>query len=215
MKSNNGKEVKSYKSLVSIIEIGLKYWIEKKCHSINGLDIKIKASLLNVIQGRVKEVNLLANEVNFNNIIINRIYIKAENISLMLNLKEVIPRVELSDKFKIEGDLALCDKGLNETLTSNSWSRIGDWLTKEFLPGYQFKEILLSESFIIVKALNIRSNKTLEKHLSIISKDGKLFLKDRDSAKNSVFPMDPSIYIKDVIIKDRKLCLSFSSQVDL
>ena len=72
--------------ILQIIEIGLEAWIRSQCKSINKIKLQLYGSTRALITGKVSQVRLVANEVNYKDLKINSINLNSGVLNLGINL---------------------------------------------------------------------------------------------------------------------------------
>ncbi len=197
--------------MISIIEFALIFWIKKQCTSIEIILFKINTSIRNIIKGKIDNIILTANKINYQDISINNAELKTTEITIRNKLN--MENIEIVNKFEVNGVLKLTNKDIYNTITSTKWSGIISSLLK------------LDEDIHIVKSLNIFNDTIvieyidLEKegkyliplNLSIIN--SKLFFINYELSINDYFPKDNSIFLDSFDTKKDLMIIRFHAKV--
>ena len=160
------KENPKRNSFKSIVEIGLLYWIKSQCNSIGELKIEIKDLILGVLNYKISSIKLHAKNINFRNILIEKLELETGTIELGLNiLKNNQNIISINNQFNIEASLTLNENQINEMLSSKQWNWLGEWIAEKFFKLKLLHEILIDNNFLTAKVFNRDKNKLIEKKI--------------------------------------------------
>ncbi|KGG36980.1 hypothetical protein EV11_0411 [Prochlorococcus sp. SS52] len=201
-------------SIERVIEIGLIYWIKSKCQSIDEIELKIIGLKLNPFGSEVEKLIIKGKNINFRNLPIQELKLETNKIKLALNImNKKTDLVTIKNEFNISGQLSATQKQLNQIFISEEWGWLGDWITQTFFDDEKFSELYINNNLFRVKAFNESRSQSKEKILILKSIRGKAILQEKESSQGKEFPMDKSIYIKQLFIKDSKLYIDIISKV--
>ncbi len=212
MNLNNTKRSNPF---LQVISLGIELWIRGNCNSIESIKIKLLATLSEAWGGKLSGINLKAKEVDFNSIYIQNLYLLTGPINLNTNLFNKSKGIILSKNFSIEGELTLSEKNLIDTINAPKWKWIKEWLSKNLIQGESFIYCKFSEQGLIIVSESIDNKLKTEHKISIEVANNTLCLKNSTQSNNNFLPMDPSIKITDMKLKNNTLLLLFNSLVNL
>ena len=87
--------------LIKIIEYGLKLWIKQKFKSIENIRLEINGPIFRILRGNVSSLNLSAERINLDDLIINQAVITTSPIRIILNISGDKGKIQLKESFHI------------------------------------------------------------------------------------------------------------------
>ena len=209
--STKASKKKDY--LISLIEIALKYWIRSQCNSIEDIYINIKGDALNIINGKISGLSVKGNRIDFKGLLIQSISINSEEITLEVGISlKGVKAIPIKD-FKIKGNIVLSSKDLNTILSAPTWSWIANWLCSNFCNNANFAELKINQNELILKSYINEIQSTNINYLFLEAKDGTILFKDKESLREALLPMDNSICINNINLKESILTIDGSSSI--
>ena len=201
--------------ILRLISLALEVWIKNKCIDIENIKIGIKGSVLKIIRGKIQGLSLKASKVNFKEIYIDHINILSDPIEIRSNKKNK-QGLLISQEFNIEGELVLTEENINKIMHSNTWKWIKGWFQENLLISSEPYVIKITENNLLIKSIKpIKKNQSFNEILDFKVEQGSLFFKSIKNGKSKLLPMDPSIKIRSMVIKNMKISLNFESKVKI
>ncbi len=117
--------------LTHFIEAGLRFWINKQCKKLEKINLSLSASNKDILQGKIKKLEITARGINFKELLFEAISIETNSISLDYRVGDQL--VKPKEDFSIKVDLSISEAQLNLMLIQSKWKWIGQLLSKEFL----------------------------------------------------------------------------------
>ena len=183
-------------SLTHIVEIGLIYWIQKQCKSIDNIQLHLNNLKLGLINSKISSISLKARNINVNNFLISKLSLETEEFRFGLNLRENYRDIiAIKDDFNINAKIQLKEYQLKSIIFSEEWGWLKNWLSSKFLDNQKILDLEITKNTILIKAIDKRNQKKLNKHFSIVVSNGKLTLKDLETLIEEYIPMDKLIVI--------------------
>ena len=206
----------SYKGkspILQILEVGLQFWIRSQCKTVGNLKLVLSGSTLELLQGSVAEVSVIAEKVNFIDLPLHYIELKSGPIKVNLNQALKNQRISFKEVFHIEGSVSLIGNEIEEALLSEQWNWLGKWLAKELLGDNSLESLTFSKDSIKLVSSNTNCRKTKEGEFKIRLNSGDIIIESKDQKIQALLPMDPSIKINKAMIKDGEFILTGHSIV--
>ena len=111
--------------------------------------------------------------------------------------------------------ISLTTKGLNQITSSTDWTWLGAWLAKELLNAEKLENIAINRNEFILKC-SLLKEKDLLLYTGIYELEaasGTICFKDKNQSKKALLPMDPSIQIKKIILKEGEMVIAGLAEV--
>ena len=205
------KQIKKKGILAKFLEKGIEIILRKECKKIGKIEIDIIASSIQIIKGMIKNIIIIAEEINYKDILFEKVELEAHDVKIIskINNKEL----SLKNNFLIKFKLSLSTNSLQIVLLSNKWGWIGDMISKELLYQEKLEDIKLKDDQIFIMSSKDKKTINEEKEISIKTKDGKLYLENKSYNKSIKIPIEDKIYIKNVTIKNNLINIFANSFV--
>jgi len=199
--------------LLKILSIALKLWIKSKCQTLEQLQIKLTGSTIDLLKGRLKGADLYAYKVVLMNMHINQAKLESGPLTIDINLRNQEQKINLTQPFKVKGQLLLDEQGINQTLLSQQWRWIGSSLSSKLLDTKNFECIKVCKDKIEIHALSENLKTQLKGTYFILHSKGTLIFQAVDGSSQAILPMDTSIKIKDTKTTDKNIILYIEAEV--
>ena len=133
--------------LAIFLEQCVRILILKECKKINKLKVNIISSSANLIKGEIQKINIFAENINYKDLIFDKLEIEGDSIKIIFNLanKELYFKNNPTIKFKI----SLSQKSLKAILFSNSWGWISEIISNEVLNQERLEDIEIIKTDLI------------------------------------------------------------------
>tara|TARA_Y100001968_G_C19313116_1_gene695226 strand:+ start:459 stop:1091 length:633 start_codon:yes stop_codon:yes gene_type:complete len=202
------------KGLISkFLEQGIKILLKKECKKINNLKIDIIASSLQIIKGKIKNIYIFAEDIDYKGLVFDKIKIEANGIEINFKLNK--KKLNFQDNILINFRISLSEKSLKNILLSNRWNWIKDIITKEILNKSKLEDIKINADKILMKTQNTdRINNEVEK-IHVKTERGKIYLLNKAYKKSIEIPIEDKIYIKNIYFEDNFIIIQANSSINL
>ena len=202
------------KGIISkLLEQGIRILLYKECKKIDNLKIDIVSSAKQIIKGDIQKLNIIAENINYKDLLFDEVELEANNIKIYFKLlkKEFLFKHNPIIKFKI----SLSQNSLKKVLSCNSWSWIGNMISKEILNQEKFDDIVISNGQLLMKLSESYININQEVPINIKLYKGKLYLLNNKYNKSFQIPIEDKIYIEDVNIENNLITIFAKSSISL
>ena len=206
------KRIQEKGILAKLLEKGIKILLEKECKEIDRIKINIIASSIQIIRGIIQKVNIIAEDINYKDLLFDEIELEANDVKVIFEIKN--KEFRFKNNFIIKFKISLSDNSLRTILLSNNWHWVGDMICKEILNQEKLEDIKIKNNHILMKA--IKKDKTINdgEKISIRVEKGKLYLESKGYDKSIKVPIEDKVFIKDVIIENNLINISANSSID-
>ena len=200
-------------SLISLIEIALINWVKSRCKSTKDLKLSLETQVSEILKGNIPKVNLDGSCINFKNIFIDRVSVEASNIKLKLTISKRIPKIIIINSFKTNLKLSFTEEGINKMINSNELSWIGSWFINNFFSTGEFEKLEVKENLVEIVSRNISTAETEKKCFIFNIINGRFTIKEDDKNRQITFPIEESIYFKEVFVNQCVVNFNCTSEV--
>ena len=206
------KRIQEKGILAKLLEKGIKILLEKECKEIGRIKINIIASSIQIIRGIIQKVNIIAEDINYKDLLFDEIELEANDVKVIFEIKN--KEFRFKNNFIIKFKISLSDNSLRTILLSNNWNWVGDMICKEILNQEKLEDIKIKNNHILMKA--IKKDETINdgEKISIRVDKGKLYLENKGYDKSIKVPIEEKVFIKDVIIENNLINISANSSID-
>ena len=198
--------------LAKFLEQGIKIFLKNECRRIGEININIVSSSIEILQGIIQKVYIIAKDINYKDLLFDEIELEAKGIKIKfgINNKELNFRNNFIIKFKI----LLSEKSLMSILSSNNWDWIGDKISKELFSQSKLENIEINNDELFINTS--KGNKVLKQENIVLIKTerGNLYLENKYYNRSIKIPIEDKVYIQDAIIKDNKIIISAKSSIN-
>ncbi len=199
--------------LIYIIEKGIEFWIRSQCKSIKNINLELAGSTLQLLSGKLLSIRLIANEANFKELPLHHIEIYSGPLQIEFSPSNKQQKISLSESFSIKGFIALTSKGLNQLISATEWAWIREWLSIELLEAKHLESITINEDIFELEYSSLDDKYQLFKsNFEVKASSGTILFKDK--SKEILLPMDPSIQIENVTLRNGEMLLSGYAKVN-
>ena len=195
------KQIQEKGILAKLLEKGIKILLKKECKKIAKIKIDISASSIQIFKGIIQKIQIIAEEINYKDILCDKIELESNKVKVNFNLKNKELKFENNPKIKFK--ISFSENSIKKILLSNNWSWIGNSISKEILNQEQFKDIKIKNNQILIKPS--KDKKTIddeEAKFELKAKKGKIYLGNKDYKKSINIPIEDKVYVENVTIKN-------------
>tara|TARA_Y100001968_G_scaffold195210_1_gene179081 strand:+ start:16758 stop:17402 length:645 start_codon:yes stop_codon:yes gene_type:complete len=199
--------------LNNIIETCLELWIKNKCTSISNIKVLINSKNKELLRGYINNVQIIAEHVNFKNLLLESVNINANNIKIKLDLAS--KSITIEDEVIVNITIKVSERSLEKTLLSKKWYWLGCLMSKELIGMESLKGVNIVNNELQLKCTNKLSKELDSKKvtLNILTKEGRILLINNENSRDLIIPMEESIYIKNALLNNNILTISGNAKV--
>ena len=207
------KRIKKKGILAKLLEQSIKILLIKECKKISNPKIDIISSSSQIFQGKIKKINIIAEDINYKDLLFDEFELEANNLEI--RFKMIKKEISFLNNPKIKFKFSLSQNSLRTVLLSNKWSWIGNLISKEILNKKKLEDIRVSNDHLAIKVSeeNIISNQ--EEHVKIKSMAGKIYLENKKQKKTIQIPIENKIFIENTIIENNSINIFANSSISL
>ncbi len=203
------KRIQDKGILAKLLEQGIKILVIKYCKKIGSIKINIIASSIQIIKGELQKINIIAEDINYKDLLFDRVELEANQIKIKLTNKEL----NFKNNPKIRFNLSLSEDSLKTVLLSKNWSWIGDSICKEILNNEKLEDLNLRNDKLLIKGYKNNMTNNQAEQINIKAEKGKIYLGNKSYNKTIQVPMENKIYIENVCIENNLIKISANSSL--
>ncbi len=180
---------------IKIISNSLKLWIRSQCKSLGDIKIDINSSIFELVQGKIKGVEIIASQVDFKGLYIHSSQLKSNPLKVNLSLvSKSIVRIE--KEFGIKGNISLDEDGIRKIIFSKQWLWLKAWLSKNLLRQEEIYNLLIKDNYLELHYTPKDKQTIVVEKFSIKADSNTLSFKNINKGSDILLPMDTSIQIE-------------------
>ena len=197
--------------LAKLLEKGIKILLKKECKKIDKVRVDIEASSIQIINGIIQKINIIAEEINYKNLLFDKIELEANKIKINFNISN--KELEFKNEPKIKFKISLSDSSIKKILLSGNWSWIRNKITREILNKAQFEDIKITNNQLLITASKNKENINEEEIFYLKAEKGKIYLGNKVHKKSIIIPTEDKVYVENVTIKNNLIILCANSSI--
>ena len=207
------KRIQDKGILAKLLEQGIKILVIKYCKKIGSIRIDIMASSIQIIKGELQKINIIAEDINYKDLLFDRVELEANQIEIKFKLtnKELNFKNNPIIKFK----LLLSEDSLKKVLLSKNWSWIGARICKAVLNKEKLEDVKLRNNKLLIKGYKNDMTKNQAEQINIKVEKGKIYLGNKSYNKSIQVPMENKIYIENINIENNLIKISANSSLSI
>ena len=206
-----GKRRQEKGILAKLLERGIRILLIKECKKIRNLKIDLISSSTEIITGKIQKLNIIAEDINYKDLLFDEFKLEANH--LKINFKLTSKELYFKSNSIVKLKISLSQKSLRTVLLSNSWSWIGNMISKELLNQEKLEDVKIRDGKLLMKASDINLNIKQEEQINIKAEKGKLYLGNKLYDKIIQIPMEDKIYIDKIYIENDLLNIDANSSI--
>ena len=197
--------------LVKLLESGIRILVLKECKKISNLKIDIVSSSFKIIKGEINKINIIAQDINYKELIFDEFELVANQLKIKLNLsnKELYFENNPIINFKI----SLTQNSLRTILLSKSWNWIGNMISKEILNQEKHEDIIIRDGQLSMKVSKKNINIKKEEPINIKTEKGRVYLGNKTYTKIIQIPIENKIYVENIHIENNLINIFANSSI--
>jgi len=197
--------------LAKLLEKGIKILLKKECKKIDKVRVDIEASSIQIINGIIQKINIIAEEINYKNLLFDKIELEANKIKINFNISN--KELEFKNEPKIKFKISLSDSSIKKILLSGNWSWIRNEITRELLSKAQLEDIKITNNQLLITASKNKENINEEEIFYLKAEKGKIYLGNKVHKKSIIIPTEDKVYVENVTIKNDLIILCANSSI--
>ena len=202
-------------ALSKLLEKAVEIFLKKECNKINNIEINIIASTSQIIKGIINKINIVAEEINYRDLLFDEIELEANQIRMIFKIKNKELKITNNSKLKLK--ISLSANSIKSILLSSKWNSLGDMISKKILNLDNLEDVEIKNDQLFFKGLNkTNSNKNdynYYQKISIKAKEGKIYLKNNANNKKIQIPIEDKVYISYISIKNNIIVINANSSI--
>ena len=207
------KQIEEKGILAKLLEKGIEIFLKKECKKIGKIKIDIAASSTQVIKGIIKKIHIIAEDINYKDLLFDKIELEANDINIIFNLHN--KELNFKNNFSIQFKISLSENSLKTILLSNNWNWIGAIISRKIFNQDKLEDISITNNQIIITTSKEQTNDNKGGKVSIIIKKGKLYLESKESSKFVKIPIEDKVFIEKININNNLINIYAKSSVSL
>ena len=197
--------------LAKLLEKGIEILLKKECQRISKVEINIIASSLQIIRGAIKNINIIAEDINYKDLLFDGIELDANDVKIIFQINK--KEFSIKNNFIIKFKILISENSLKGILLSKRWNWIRSMITEEVLNQNKFNSVKIRNNQILIET--IKENNIVNKieKISLKAKKGKIYLENESYRKSFKVPIEDKVYIKDLNIENDLIMIFAKSSV--
>ena len=204
-------QIKEKGILAKLLEKGIKILLKKECRKIDKVRVDIEASSIQIINGIIQKINVIAEEINYKDLLFDEIELEANKIKINFNISN--KELEFKNEPKIKFKISLSDSSIKKILLSDNWSWIRNKITREILNKAQLEDIKIKNNQLLIIASKNKKNINTEENFDLKAEKGKIYLGNKAHKKSIIIPTEDKVYVENVTIKNNLIVLCANSYI--
>ncbi len=197
--------------LVKLLEKSIEILLKKECKKIGKIEIDIIAKSIEIIQGIIQNIYIVAEEINYKDLLFDEIRLEANDVKIKFKLNN--KELKLKNNFIIKFKISLSSNSLRKILSSNKWNWIGDMISRELLNQGKLEDVNIKNGQLLIKASKVKKSLIKIEQLDIKTIDGKLYLENKNYNKSIKIPFEDKVCIKNINIKNNLITIFANSSI--
>ena len=207
------KKIKEKGVLAIFLEKCIKIILIKECKKISNIKIDIIATSFQIIKGLIQKINIIAEDINYKDILFDAIKLEANNIKI--NFRVYNKELKFENNIIIKFKVSLSENSLNSVLLSTKWNWIANRISNEILNQKILEDIKIKNNHILMKTSTDKQGVSEEVKVDIKAEEGSLYLDNKLCNKSIRIPIEEKVCIKNLSIENDLINISANSSVEL
>jgi len=197
--------------LAKLLEECIRVLIKSECNNIDKLKIDISASSIQIIKGIVPKINIIAEDINYKDLMFDKIELESNEIKIILEIRNKV--LNFKNNSIIQLKISLSEYSLRTILSSNSWSWISNLISKKILNEASIEDIKIKTDHILIKTS--KDNNTIREveKININTKKGKIYLENKSYNKHMIIPIEDKVCIEKINIRNNSIIIFLNSPI--
>ena len=113
------KQTKEKGILAKLLEKGIEIVLKAECKKIGKIKIDINASSIQIIKGIIRNIIIIAKEINYKDLLFDKVELEAQDVKIMFKISN--KELRFKNDFIIKFKISLSANSLRTVLLSNKW----------------------------------------------------------------------------------------------
>ena len=205
------KKIQEKGILNRLLEQGIRILLIKECKKIGNIKIDIISNPLNIIRGEIQKVNIIAENIEYKDLLFDEVELESNHIKINFNLKS--KQLDFINNPIINFKILLSENSIRTVLSSNNWNWIGNMISKEILNQEKFEDIRISNGELLIKGFDENIIINQGEQINIKTAEGKVYLENKIYNRSMQIPIEDKIYIENVKIKNNLITIFANSSI--
>ena len=205
------KQIKEKGFLVKLFEQGLKILLKKECKKISNIKIDIVSSSSQIIKGEIQEINIIAENINYKDLLFD--VFKLEANDLKINFKLTNKKISIINNPRIKLQISLSEDSLRTVLLSNKWNWIGNMISEKILSQEKLEDLKIMNNQLSIKASEKNIILNQEEQITIKAHQGKVYFSNKTYNTSIQIPIEDKIYIENLNIENNIINICANSSI--
>ena len=200
--------------LLRLISTGLKLWIRSRCDSVGSLELSLQGSSLGLLRGHLQGARLEARDVRFQGLPLQRAVLSSGPIQLDLQLLQPGRMLALQHPFRLEGDVTITGRDLNDALLHEPWRWLGDWLSEQLMGLTPLGGVRIDNGVLELQSPVAAQKDPVRRRFRLKAAQNTLMIQPLMEGQGAtLLPMDPEIHILEASLQGGQLILQGEAKV--
>ena len=205
------KRVQEKGILTKLLEKGIRILLIKECKKIKNIKIDIISSSAKIIKGEIQKINIIAEDIVYNNLFFDGIELEANH--LKINIKLINTEVYFTNNPILKFKISLSHSSLRTVLLTTNWNWIGNMIAREILNKEKLDDIKIINGQLLMKASDNNTIINKLEQINITTEKGKIYLKNKTKNKSIKLPIEDKIFIENINIENNYINIFANSPI--
>ena len=197
--------------LSRLIEKGIEVLIKRECEEIDFININIFASTIDMAKGLINKININGRGINYKGLSFDEVELEANEIRI--NFKRSNKDFKFKNQFPTKFKVILSENSLKKILLSKTWKWTSDLISQKILNSSTIENIRINKNQLEIKSREENSNINILEEISLKTKEGKIFLLNKNTNQNLEIPMEDKIFIRNISIENNSIIICANSYI--
>ena len=199
--------------IAKLLERSIKLLLIKECKKINNIKIDIISSSIQIIQGKIKKINIIAEDINYKDLLFDEFELEANRLEIRFRMTKM--ELDFLNNPIIKFKISLSQNSLRRVLLSSKWNWIGNLISKELLNQKKLEDLRIRNDHLLIRVSEENIIIDQEEQINIKSKAGKVYLENEKQNKYIEVPIENKIHIKSAKIENDLITIFAISSINL
>ncbi len=199
--------------IAKLLERSIKLLLIKECKKINNIKIDIISSSIQIIQGKIQKINIIAEDINYKDLLFDEFELEANRLEIRFRMTKM--ELDFLNNPIIKFKISLSQNSLRTVLLSSKWNWIGNLISKELLNQKKLEDLRIRNDHLLIRVSEENIIIDQEEQINIKSKAGKVYLESEKQNKHIELPIENKIHIKSAKIENDLITIFAISSINL
>ena len=213
MSESSPQEIPAGGPILQLLAGALQLWVRRQCQAVQSLEIQLQGSALNLLQGRLAGVRLLARGVTYRDLQLELVELNSGALQVQVGHLWRGQPLQLPRAFAITGLVSFTPEGLSRSLAQPAWRWLADQLAEDLLGVTPLVAVEIRRDQLVFKAQGVAQLPAAELETSISAHAGGVRICAGGGTIESLLPLDPTIRVDRAVLEAGMLVLEGQAQV--